>query len=88
MAFRIVVQNLMCGMRQSAIISMINGSCSSAKIYSSNQTKIHIFKLCKASRSMPQEFGSRGCRVFMWGGMKLERFLPKNQHAQRKLLNI
>ena len=22
------------------------------------------------------------------GGTKLERFLPKNQHAQRKLLNL
>ena len=25
---------------------------------------------------------------FSNGGMKLERFLPKNQHAQRKLLNF
>ena len=27
-------------------------------------------------------------RVFKWGGTKLERFLPKNQHTQRKLLNF
>ena len=25
---------------------------------------------------------------FSGGGTKLERFLPKNQHAQRKLLNF
>ena len=28
-----------------------------------------------------------GCRVFKWGYTKLERFLAKNQHTQRKLLN-
>ena len=33
-------------------------------------------------------YGSTGCWVFMWGGMKLERFFPKNQHTQRKLLNF
>jgi hypothetical protein len=27
-----------------------------------------------------------GCRVFKGGNRKLERFLPKNQHTQRKLL--
>ena len=32
--------------------------------------------------------GSTGCRVLKRGGTKLERFLPKNQHAQRKLLNF
>ena len=29
-----------------------------------------------------------GGGVFKWGGTKLERLLPKNQHAQRKLLNF
>ena len=29
-----------------------------------------------------------GCGVFKQGGKKLERFLPKNQHTQRKLLNF
>ena len=29
-----------------------------------------------------------GCRDFSTGGTKLERFLPKNQHIQRILLNF
>ena len=33
-------------------------------------------------------YGITGCRVFKWGGAKLESFLPKNQHIQRKLLNF
>ena len=35
-------------------------------------------------------YGNTGCGVFKWGegGTKLERFLPKNQHTQRKLLNF
>ena len=32
--------------------------------------------------------GNTGCGVFKRGGTKLERFLPKNQHPQRKLLNF
>ena len=31
------------------------------------------------------EYGNTGCGVFKWGDRKLERFLPKNQDAQRKL---
>ena len=33
-------------------------------------------------------YGSAGCGVFKRGDTKLERFLPKNQHTQRKLLNF
>ena len=33
-------------------------------------------------------YGSTGCRVLKRGGTKLEIFIPKNQHAQRKLLNF
>ena len=29
-----------------------------------------------------------GLWSFQTGGTKLERFLPKNQHTQRKLLNV
>ena len=29
-----------------------------------------------------------GCGVFKRGGTKLERFLPKNQHPQRKFLKF
>ena len=32
-------------------------------------------------------YGNTGCGVFN-GGYKLERFLPRNQHIQRKLLNF
>ena len=34
------------------------------------------------------QYGSMGCGVFKQGGTKLERFLPKNQHTQRELLNF
>ena len=33
-------------------------------------------------------YGDTGCGVFKQGGTKLERFLQKNQHTQRKLLNF
>jgi hypothetical protein len=35
-------------------------------------------------------FGNTGCGVlrFQTEGTKLERFLPKNQHTKRKLLNF
>ena len=33
-------------------------------------------------------YGNTGCGVFKRGGTKLERFLPKNQHTQRKSLNF
>jgi hypothetical protein len=33
-------------------------------------------------------YGSMGSQVFKRGNTKLERFLPKNQHTQRKLLNF
>ena len=32
-------------------------------------------------------YGNTGCGVFK-RGVQLERFLPKNQHTQRKLLNF
>ena len=34
------------------------------------------------------QYGNTGCGVFLRGGTKLEWFLPKNQHPQRKLLNF
>ena len=33
-------------------------------------------------------YSSTGCQVFSSGGIKLERFLLKNQHTQRKFLNF
>ena len=34
-------------------------------------------------------YGNTGCGLFKGGGgTKLERFLPTNQHTQRKLLNF
>ena len=35
-----------------------------------------------------EHYGNMGCGVFKRGGTKLERFLPKNQHTQRKLLSF
>ena len=35
-----------------------------------------------------RQYGNTGCGVFKRGGTKLARFLPKNQHTQRKLLNF
>ena len=32
------------------------------------------------------DYGSKGCGVFQARGTKLERFLPKIQHTQTKLL--
>ena len=34
------------------------------------------------------QYGNTGCGVFKLGATKLERFLPKKQHTQRKLLNF
>ena len=33
-------------------------------------------------------YDNTGCRVFKRGGTKLKRYLPKNQHTQRKFLNF
>ena len=33
------------------------------------------------------QYANTGCGVLRSGGTKLECFLPKNQHTQRKLLN-
>ena len=35
-----------------------------------------------------QDYGNTGCGVFKRGNTKLERFLPKNQHTRRKLLDF
>ena len=37
---------------------------------------------------MGYQYGSTDCGVFKRGGLKLERFLPKNQQIQRKLLTF
>ena len=44
------------------------------------QANLTLFATCS-------QYGNMGCRVFK-GGTKLERFLPKNLHTQRKLLNF
>ena len=43
---------------------------------------------CLDSVSLSMHYGNTGCGVFKRGGTKLERFLPKNQHTQRKLSNF
>ena len=46
----------------------------------------------KQNAFVPYHYDNTGCEVFKLGGgrggMKLESFLHKNQHAQRKLLNF
>ena len=39
-------------------------------------------------RLIVADYGNTGCGVFKRGGKKLEIFLPRNQHTQRKLLNF
>ena len=49
---------------------------------------LHIHRLYNY-RYNTIHYGNTGCGVFkQGGGTKLERFLPKNQHTQRKLLNF
>ena len=36
----------------------------------------------------PAHYGNTCCGVFKRGGTKSERFLPNNEHTQRKLLNF
>ena len=45
---------------------------------------------CKFSSCnyVDEDYGNTVCGVNQTGGPKLERFLPKNQHTQRKLLNF
>ena len=45
-----------------------------------NKTTIFLFGVC--------EVWQYGLWSFQTGGTKLERFLPKNQHTERKLLNF
>jgi hypothetical protein len=39
-----------------------------------------------SDKFLTENYGNAGCRVFR--GTKSERFLPKNQHTQKKLLNF
>ena len=48
-----------------------------------------ILKFLKhAQFFMYTQYGNTACGVFKRGGSELERFFPKNQHTQRKLLNF
>ena len=46
-----------------------------------------VFIICYA-RSRPSAEWQDGLWSFQTGGIKLERFLPKNQHTQTKCLNF
>ena len=46
------------------------------------------FYLNKIHDLFPSTLWQYGLWSFQMGGIKLERFLPKNQHTQRKLLNF
>ena len=52
---------------------------------------IHLFPLvilCKCYNNIPYALWQNSLRSFQTGSAKLERFLLKNQHTQRKLLNF
>ena len=48
----------------------------------------HIHLERKKNVFEPRSLWQYGLWSFQTGGAKLERFLPKNQHTQRKLLNF
>ena len=55
--------------------------------------KIALYKICVSGTVLMQNIPTcalwqYGLWSFQTGGTKLERFLPKNQHTQRKLLNF
>ena len=52
-----------------------------------SQSAIQVYRVGGMGK-LGQQYGNTGCGVFKRGGTKLERFLPKNQHTQRKLLNF
>ncbi len=51
---------------------------------------VSIFKFLYVTQAPVKHYGNTGCGVFKrgLGGTKLERFLPKNQHTEKKLLNF
>ena len=47
-----------------------------------------IFYVRKRTGLVGLEYGKKGVSIFQAGDIKLERFLPKDQHTQRKFLNF
>ena len=52
------------------------------------RTKIMPWTATYILAARRHHYGNTGCGVFKRGGTRLERFLPKNQYTQRKLLNF
>ena len=59
-------------------------------MYCSNISKyvVHCNLVIRAARAHNPALWQYGLWSFQTGGTKLERILPKNQHTQRKLLNV
>ena len=49
---------------------------------------LHIYPETPQARLGYYRVWQYGLSSFQTGGIKLERFLPKNQHTQRKFLNF
>ena len=67
------------------IILAVIGAVILAIEYSAGSS--HVFNLSYMN-NMALQLWQYGLWSFQMGGTKLERFLPKNQHTQRKLLNF
>ena len=48
--------------------------------------QFHFYRMKDTLQTLA--YGNTDCGVFKRGGTKFERFLPKNQHTQTKLLNL
>ena len=53
-----------------------------------HESQINVLKEPRFQLNVGLDYGNTGCGVFKLGKYKLERFLPKNQHTKRKLLNF
>ena len=67
---------------------MLRPLCSLHNKPSHLQFKKEILSNCNKIISDDSHIWQYGLSSFQVGGKKLERFLPKNQHTQRKLLNF
>ena len=47
-----------------------------------------VLELTQQKENETEQYGNTGCGVFKREDTELERFLPKNQYTQRKLLNF
>ena len=49
---------------------------------------LHGYHVQSLEKIVDFDHGNTGCFVFKWGDKKLGRVFTKNQHTQRKVLNL